>query len=156
MKVYRLCKRKYARNLDGRGAELYGGRWNEAGTPMIYTSSTRSLAMLEVLTGIPRQQYPEGYVIVTIKLPTNPIMLPMDSLPANWQTYPAPAETIALGTQWIQKQKSLSLSVPSVIMPEERNILINPFNDAFEDVNIENVKDYTFDRRLVGWKDISP
>ena len=152
MKVYRLCKEQYATKLDGKGAEMYGGRWNEVGTPMIYTSESRALAILEVLAGIPRQTLPRGFVVVTILLPQKPKILPLPTLVKDWQTYPPLPATMALGTRWVSERKSLALRVPSALMPEERNILINPHHDLIDTVMIEDVKDYVFDERLFGWK----
>ncbi|MDH5399886.1 MAG: RES family NAD+ phosphorylase [Cyclobacteriaceae bacterium] len=151
MEVYRLCKEKYAEKPDGEGAKRYGGRWNSKGTPMVYTSSTRSLAVLEVLTGLPHRQLPEGYVITTILLPHSPATLPEANIPLNWRQYPPPPILAKTGDLWISKMETLALSVPSVLIPQEQNILINPLFSDIKKIQITHIEPYIFDERLFAW-----
>ena len=152
MLVYRICRAKYADKLDGKGAELYGGRWNVVGTPVVYTSSTRSLAALEVLAGLPQLKLPEGFVVVTVTIPVAVEILPDSALPANWQTYPFGPETVSIGTQWASEMKSLALSVPSSMVPDERNVLINPLHQQAHKAEVSDIKNFIFDERLYAWE----
>ena len=87
MEVFRLSKAQYASDLTGTGAKLAGGRWNRAGVAVLYTSSSRALATLEVLVHIPAFYVPFDYVLSSIWIPDDSIqVLDIKLLPADWQT----------------------------------------------------------------------
>jgi RES domain-containing protein len=69
MKVYRLCNRQFSNDLSGKGAELFGGRWNSKGTAILYTSESRALCLTEVLVHATSNSIPDDYHLVTIELP---------------------------------------------------------------------------------------
>ena len=70
MRVYRICARRFAA-LDGEGARLYGGRWNRPGTPVVYSSATRALAILELLVHVDDDLAPTNLVMMAIEIPEN-------------------------------------------------------------------------------------
>jgi RES domain-containing protein len=148
MHVYRLCKAKYP-PLDDYGAYLYGGRWNSPGRAVIYAAASRALAALEFLTGVERHTALGPLQMVAIEVPNGKInSLKQDEIPKNWRTYPAGYSTKMLGDLWIQKAESLCLTVPSVIIPEEYNVLINPQHADFKNVKIVDSKSFEYDSRL--------
>lgn len=132
--AFRLVKARYAaRAFDGVGAKTFGGRWNHPGVPMVYLSDTPSLAALELLVHLHQSQILDSYVQITLRLPEKSIELFDDAhLPRNWQTDPAPHSTAQIGDEWITSRRRLALSVPSVLIPSQRNFLMNPLHKDFE------------------------
>ena len=131
MLAYRIADRRRP-IFDGTGAFLNGGRWNSPGVPMVYLSDTPSLAALELLVHLHQSQILEAYVQVTLRLQEKAIeILEAAHLPSDWQVDPAPISTAQLGDDWIASGRSLALSVPSVLIPSQRNLLLNPLHKHF-------------------------
>ena len=133
MKVYRISRCNYIRDLSGYGAYLYGGRWNSKGMHMLYTSSTASLAMLEMLVhGIEAR---DEYCVAIIEIPEENILeLEETELPPEWNQYPAPSALKSIGDNFIRENKYLILKVPSAIVSIESNLLINPQHKDFQKI----------------------
>jgi RES domain-containing protein len=148
MELYRVVKQTYAHDLSGNGAALYGGRWNEAGRPTLYTASSRSLAILEMLVHLQKPQPPTDYRIMVVYVPdTAPLTAVVDrQLPEDWKENEA--HTQQLGSQWLAAQESLLLRVPSVIVRAEYNYLLNPAQAFFAEVQLVSVESITFDPRF--------
>jgi RES domain-containing protein len=113
-------------DLSGLGAKLYGGRWNSEGRPMVYLTSSRSLGMLEALAHFSPTNLPTDYCMMTIDVPENFTELVIKSLPKNWHEYPEQNSTKQIGNGFLQDKKYLLLRVPSAIVPDEYNYLLNP------------------------------
>ena len=148
--LYRIARTKYAKDLSGEGARLAGGRWNHKGTPLIYTASSRSLACLEALVHMSQADFLITRRIVLIEIPKTivPVTIGQASLPKNWRQHPPPFALADIGTRWAESMKSLLLQVPSVVVPEEVNMLINPAHPDIKSVTITNLEDFMFDKRL--------
>lgn len=151
MEVYRIAMAPYSHDLTGIGARLYGGRWNQKGTAMIYTSKSRALAALEFLVHLPLSLAPAGLKIVTLQISDETTIdeIPLSGLPASWRSHPAPPQLAELGSSWVKKNKTLLLRVPSVIIEKEFNILINPGHPDIKLVSIGKIEDFKFDDRLL-------
>ena len=151
MLVYRIAKKGVVKDLSGTGAKLYGGRWNHKGTAVVYTSETRALATVEFLVHVSLSDAPRGLMISTIEIPDKivPQEVPRGSLPRGWRDYPPPRSVADLGTQWAKAKKSLLLRVPSAIVEQEYNILINPLHSEMAHVVLKDVAAFEFDKRLV-------
>lgn len=147
MTVYRICRAKYPYN-DGAGAALYGGRWNHKGTPLLYCGATLSLCALEVLAN--SDALPAGMVSIQVDVPDDiSIQTLGDSdLPLDWDAAVAPHSTKNIGTVWANNKTSLLLSIPSVIVPDERNYLINLLHPDFPKIKFGAPKPFIFDPRL--------
>lgn len=150
-KVYRLVRAKYAAPpalLSGEGAALAGGRWNAKGTRVVYASSHLSLAALEALVHAP--SLPTDLRVVEIDVPSALARTRWDvsDLPADWRDFPAPAAAQALGTAWLAAGRDLAVWVPSVVVPEEWNLLLNPAHRALARVKAKVLGPFTFDARL--------
>jgi len=147
--VYRIAKTSYIKDLTGAGARLYGGRWNHKGTPLIYTSQTRSLATVEFLVHLSLPHAPADISMATIEIPDDvrPEVIALHSLPSNWRKKPAPSELADLGTTWAQAKRSLLLRVPSAVVEHEFNILINPAHPDMPRVAVVNVEKLTINDR---------
>lgn len=148
MKVYRIANKKFAKDLSGEGAKLYGGRWNFTGDSMLYSASNVALAALEVVVNMQFINIPVDYKLVIIEIPDNikihPIFMNFDK---DWTKNMA--LTQYFGQLWLQSKKSLLTEVPSAIIPVDKNILINPLHPDFSKIKILDVVDFNFDNRLV-------
>lgn len=149
MIVFRLSKSAYARQLDGRGAERSGGRWNSKGTAMIYTSESRALCLAEITVRLPLGIMPLDYMLVTLEVPDNSIAeLPATGLPADWRSFPHANSTQLIGDDFVRNGRSLALKVPSAVVPGEFNYLINPRHPGIAAVRVAAVDALDFDKRL--------
>jgi RES domain-containing protein len=149
MLVYRIGKTKYALDLTGEGARLNGGRWNHKLTACLYTSETRALALLEYTVNVNIDDIPRALSFTTLEIPATPMeVLKEDDLPGNWKRAPAPASTKDFGTALLKAAKSLILKIPSTVIPNEYNYLINPAHPAHKDCKILEMEDFVYDLRI--------
>lgn len=147
MLVFRLVRQAYAQQLDGKGAALFGGRWNSVGKPLLYTAEHRSLAVLEYRVNNPLAL--KDLVMVTLEVPGHDIQtLSTQDLNTQWQTYSPQNKCAAIGDNWLESQKTLMLSVPSAVVPQENNILINPLHSGMKEVKILDTTSFLVDHRL--------
>lgn len=134
MQLYRLVHNKWAAQaFDGEGAKLYGGRWNSKGQLCVYTAGSEALAILEVLVHLNNRTALKQYRLFQLTITADEVLsLSQANLPTNWQQQPASIDTARIGDSWLAQNASLALSVPSVIAPRERNILLNPSHAAYQ------------------------
>ena len=142
-----------ADDLSGAGAKRDGGRWNAPGMAVVYTSENRALACLETVVHLNAGGLPFNRYLVAIDIPeavwsAARIETP-DSLPVGWDTEPAGRASIRLGTEWATAMTSALLRVPSVIIPEEVNVLINPLHPDARRLKATKVRRWLYDPRLV-------
>ncbi len=151
MEVYRIVKEKYADPLSGVGASLVGGRWNSVGIEMIYTSQSRALAILEVLAHLPKTLLPDDLVLLQIHIPESlPIIkISKSKLPENWQQFPPLRSTKQKGDQFIKLGKNVLLKVPSALVKDEYNYLINPHHEDFQKISLVKIEKFNLDNRLL-------
>jgi RES domain-containing protein len=150
LKVHRICARRY-RALDGEGARLHGGRWNHPGTSVVYASATLSLAALEILTQVDADLLPSDLVSIEIGVPDDLEIeeVRKQDLPPGWRRYPAPERLQEIGTAWARSLRAAVLSVPSAIIPEERNYLINPGHPGFSRIAASRPAPFRLEARLL-------
>lgn len=152
MQVYRITQASFADDLTGNGARLYGGRWNSEGVFALYTSQSRSLALLENIVHVPVSLLREKtYMIITLNIPDNASMAEIDinQLSKDWDSFNALPDTRTIGDRFFHAAKSLILKVPSVLMPEEYNFVLNPLMPAMKEVEIINKRKLAFNDRLL-------
>ncbi|HMN20716.1 MAG TPA: RES family NAD+ phosphorylase [Ottowia sp.] len=140
-----------ADDLDGKGAERVGGRWNARGTPLVYASSSRALACLETVV----------HLGGGVALPLNRYLVRLD-VPADlwatrtvfdaaaqvgWDALPPGRISIAWGTAWVQAGVSCLAEVPSVVVPEESNLLLNPRHPDAGRVSARKLRRWLYDPR---------
>lgn len=118
---------------------------------MVYCATSPSLAVLELLAHVDPDDAPEDLVLVELAVPGRRRPIP-DDLPTNWNAVPAQASTQAYGTAWIETGDSLTLSVPSVLLPTtaECVVLLNPAHRSAPRVTRVAESPFAFDRRLFG------
>jgi RES domain-containing protein len=150
MIVFRLTKSSYQNDLSGRGAEIYGGRWNSKNTPMIYTSQSRALCVAEIAVHSPLGIIPKDYFLITIEIPdTCKIKQISESeLPAGWSSIPHIHQTQQIGDIFIKNADNLVIKVPSAVVQGDWNFLINPLHQDISSIKIISVEEYNFDKRL--------
>jgi RES domain-containing protein len=147
--LWRIARRAYALDKLGVGPREAGGRWNTVGTAVIYAGCTVGIAALEKfvhLAGV----VPADLVLVRIVLPEGASSeAPRGTgLPPGWDAlYPGHA-SMEFGTQWVQEKRSLVLYVPSAVVPEECNGVINPGHGEFASVRMEIEREFHYDSRM--------
>lgn len=151
MEVFRLVKEKYAEPLSGIGASLAGGRWNSKGIEVIYTSSSRALAVLEVLVHLPLNLVPEDLIMLIIFIPDDIKIeqIEIQDLPENWQQFPPLKATQLIGDAFIAIQNSLVLRTHSAVVQGDFNYLINPKHPDFSRIKIVEKTNFLLDKRLL-------
>jgi RES domain-containing protein len=147
---WRIVKAKHARlAFSGEASSVSGGRWNSPGTKIIYTASSVSLAILEILVHLGRSDILGAYHLFHIAFDDSLVrQLDRSSLPSTWRNHPPPIETQAIGDQWSRANASVALAVPSVIVPHETNYLLNPGHHDFSAVRIDDPTPFPIDDRL--------
>jgi RES domain-containing protein len=150
MKAWRITKQRHARTaFSGEGARLYGGRWNSPGVPLVYVAQSQSLAILEVLVHLDAPALLEKYVFLEVDFDASLVIdLDRSPLPKNWQSDPVPDAIQAIGDRWVSSGNSAVLRVPSVLVPEESNFLLNPRHPDFGKIGISRPHAFRFDPRL--------
>lgn len=150
MILYRIAKCNYAADLSGAGARLYGGRWNSIGQPMVYMAASPSLAVLEVLVHLPPSIFPANFCLAEFDISDNSILTADNaSLPDDWQDVSPPIALKRLGDAFLKQNKYLLMKVPSVIVPQEFNYLLNPLHADAAKIKLVEKKPFSFDARLV-------
>lgn len=149
MYVYRISPCKYIEDLSGKGAFLFGGRWNTAGVSILYTASSASLALLETIVHMIKVPK-EDFCLVKLRLPDTSFYELTDAdLPLNWSAFPAPTALQSIGDQFIREGKKLAIILPSAVMPAETIILLNPNHPEWKFVKKEFTRNIYIDSRLL-------
>jgi RES domain-containing protein len=119
---------------------------------MVYTSATLSLAAQELFVHLDPADLPADLVSISAIIPDSVRVevLDPDTLPRNWREYPAPESLAAIGASWAASATSAVLAVPSAVIPQENNYLLNPSHSDFPRVTILDPSPFTFDSRI--WK----
>lgn len=147
MLLYRLTRKKYADQLSGKKAALFGGRWNSVGRPVIYTSEYRSLAVLEYRVNNPLAV--KDLIMLTIEVPDDSIKpVSVTELPENWNRFVPESPVAEIGDKWLAHGEFLLLKVPSVPIPEEHNYLLSPLHPHMKEVKITGQAPYLLDNRM--------
>jgi len=123
---------------------------------MVYTAASQSLAILEVLVGLDPEDAPLEFALLRAVIPDNVLVkgLEAHTLPTGWNVYPSPEVLQDLGDAWVRSGETCVLSVPSAIVPRERNYLLNPSHPDMVHIRIDPPESFTFDPRL--WKTGAP
>lgn len=139
-----------ADDLSGAGARISGGRWNEAGTAMVYASGSRALACLETIVHLNAGGLPLNRYLVEIEVPEDVWGAAETATPGiGWDAEPAGHVSIGHGTGWAAARRSALLLVPSVIVSEETNVLINPAHPDSRRIAARKLRKWLYDPRLV-------
>lgn len=148
--VWRITTARFAQTaFSGEGVRLYGGSWNPKGLDVVYTAESQSLALLELM--VQDDPLRAHYVLIPAQLPADlsETRIERDQLPNNWRTIGARAVLQAMGLGWLGGAQTAVLSVPSAVVPAERNFLINPRHREFTRIVIGEPQSLQTDTRLL-------
>lgn len=141
-----------ADDLSGTGARITGGRWNDTGVAMVYSSTSRALACLETIVHLNAGGLPLNRYLVEIEIPDRvwaaAQVKTAGSLAVGWDAKPCGRVSIAFGSAWAAARSSALLLVPSVIVPEEVNVLMNPAHPDAAGITARKVRKWLYDPRL--------
>lgn len=150
MFVYRITKKEHS-GLDGIGG-LYGpGRWHKKGNLVIYTSEHASLAAWEKIVHVTSfENLPRDLFLIKIEISEQAEIysVPKEILVTDWDSFPFAKETIEFGTSFLRNKEYLVLKVPSVIIPDEYNIILNPLHAGIQDCKIISEIPFKYDKRI--------
>jgi len=134
--------------FDGEGARRYGGRWNSPGKTAIYLAGSRALAALETLVHLsPSVAARQEFMRFEVRLP-QPHVNQLERDPGSFTPFVG-AETQAIGDRWLNNTSGLALCVPSSVIPEEHNYILNPRHPKFAQIEIGPPEPFAFDPRLI-------
>lgn len=138
---------------SGAGAKRTGGRWNRAGIPMVYAAPSLALAALETIVHLDAGGFPVNRYVVRIDVPlgiwSRRMAIDEGDAPGGWDAIPAGQTSISFGNDWAAEAKSALLLVPSIVVPMEQNVLINPCHPDAAAFLFTTVRRFNFDTRLV-------
>ncbi|CAN7427115.1 RES family NAD+ phosphorylase [Pseudoduganella sp. LjRoot289] len=139
-----------ANDLNGTGAKLTGGRWNSKGTPLVYCATSIALATLETVHYLRTKGLPFNRYLVRTDIPDSvwDARQVLDPLPGGWDAIPAGTSARAAGDDWIASRATALLLVPSVIVPDEYNVLINPQHGDAAAITATTIKRWICDPRF--------
>ena len=148
MIVYRITNEAYKNDISGNGAALYGSRWNSKGIHLLYTSQFISLSILESLVHLKKNQIPITQYLLHIEFPDEKKIteISFNKMKKNWHRESEYTQWI--GDQFMQNKEGLVLKVPSAIVPQESNFLLNPLHAEFKKVKIISSELLQLDKRL--------
>ncbi|MBK5214837.1 MAG: RES family NAD+ phosphorylase [Flavobacteriaceae bacterium] len=151
MRIFRIAKTQYIDDLSGEGARLYGGRWNKVGDVMLYFSENLSLSLLEIIVHVNYAELSLDYSFVEVEIPDSSIKIiqSVDFIRPKWSTEEAVNQLQILGSNWLKKKENLAMRVPSAVMPQESNILVNPLHKDIGELKITKIDKMDFDPRLL-------
>jgi RES domain-containing protein len=150
MQVWRIAKARFATDLSGQGAALFGGRWNHMEHRALYFGMTAAICALETFihaTEVPRF----ALKLVKLNLPDDPALYrepDIAELPKGWDAKPADTPSMDFGTDWLEENRQMGLIVPSSVLRFERNIMLNPEHPAASQIEIVTVTDFFYDSRM--------
>ena len=150
MRAWRIARERFALDRSGAGGLAEAGRWHPRGVPVIYAGMTVEICVLEKLvhTG---PFLPADLMLVEMTLPDEATLYEVaekTSLPKGWDTTPSHAVSMQFGGAFLRSARALGLIVPSAIVPEALNLVLNPRHPRFADVTMRIVRPFTFDKRL--------
>lgn len=149
MNLYRITKTKYANDISGEGAKMYGARWNRPGMAVLYTSEARSLALLELIVHFDSKnafKLPHSYISLEIE---NFFIETLDnSLLPKTKLEPNDDRLWKITDYYFKEKKVLALKVPSVLIPEENNIILNAEHADYKSIKLINIEPINLDERF--------
>jgi len=139
--LYRVNHKKHVSDLSGYGAKINGGRWNHVGIPVLYTAENISLAILESSLLISKKYWKNKYSYLSLTIPksTKIQTVLLKDLKKGWRDYPPNDATKDIGHRWFHSKVAI-LKVPSVVVPDESNYIINPNHKDFKEFAISKPK----------------
>ena len=147
MLVYRITKAIYADRLVASGG---AARWNSRGQFVIYTAATRALACLENVVHRSGEGLIDAFRVMNVDIPDTLIIerISLEMLPPDWRDFHQYDACQRIGGEWLRKGQSAILQVPSAIISNEWNYLLNPAHPDFSRIKLVGVEPFMFDPRI--------
>jgi len=149
MIVYRLANAAYINDLTGTGAKLYGGRWNMAGFAAIYTAENISLSALEILVNTDKNKIPPAYSLLKLYIPDGLAVKKINAENLKDKWYGDFEYSQFIGSEFLRSGKEAIMKIPSAVIREENNFLLNPAHTDFKKITVKEVTAFDFDIRLL-------
>jgi RES domain-containing protein len=148
--AWRIVEARYAAGaFGGEGSRRFGGRWNSEGTAVVYTAGSQALAVLEMLVHLVEDDFLSPYRLIPVTFDERIVSeIELRSLPRGWRRRSTPRAVRAIGDKWVASGTSAVLRVPSVLVPDESNYVLNVRHPDFAKVTIGRPQPYRFDPRL--------
>jgi RES domain-containing protein len=149
MKLWRISQHKYALDRLCAGSALYGGRWNPVGLPALYCGASIAICALEKFVHVGQAPLPP-LVLVELEIPERSTVYSpaMSELPSGWDDLPTSTSAQAFGRVWLEQGELLAMRIPSAVLPEESNVILNPRHPDFQYVQMAVVRPFSFDQRM--------
>lgn len=152
MQVFRITRKRYeSQVLSGEGGRRVASRWNYKGDSIVYTSSSRSLSLLEMLVHMDMEDMRKmDLLICEIHIPERLKIesIPIQKLPEGWNRTPFNKGSQQYWRHFIEDRKAAVLRVPSVIIPEEWNYLIDPEHPDSKKIKVRSCNPLQVDARF--------
>lgn len=153
---WRIADHRWATDKSGQGMAIFGGRWNPIGVPAIYGAESIALASLEKWVHLAGVMPVKPLALVAVDVPEGAgqiLEMSGDDLPASWNVMPSSEETAVLGAAHFRPDDRgnyavLGFAVPSVVVPESRNIVLNPQHPGMAQVSFTVSRDFVYDARM--------
>jgi RES domain-containing protein len=148
--AWRITRKKYVREaFSGEGAKQFAGRWNPIGYPVIYVAESLSLAILELIVHLENDSDISSFAAIPVNFSRSIVqVLPESQWPDNWFSLPISEPSQQVGKTWIEEMSSVVLQVPSSVVPQECNFLINPRHPKFSKIKIGTPQSLHIDQRI--------
>jgi RES domain-containing protein len=140
--------------VSGQGGLYASGRWTLRGRPVVYTSASISLAVLEYTVNYRRRGWGPATVLGRAVIPANVRVeaISIERLPANWFAASALPQLQILGDEWLERGETAVLKVPSAVVTEEWNYLLNPLHADFRKFRVSRPQAFNFDQRVARFR----
>lgn len=149
--AYRIVKARHAgAAFSGEGARVAGGRWNLPGDAAVYASASLALAAIETFVHLGEDAVHLRFVSFRIDIPDDVPVLRCRRPPPRWRAEPPEEPSMRYGSTWLRRRRTAVLEVPSVVVPSERNVLLNPAHPDFARLRWSRPQAFVFDPRM--WK----
>ena len=150
--AWRLSPPAYADALNGEGNRVFGARWNSPGRGVVYTCENLSLCVLETyvhFSSAQREIIPD-FMAVQIRIPDDAGVVTIETAAFEGLLSGGNPEGACrrIGDGWLASGQELVLAAPSVVVPEERNLMLNPAHPRMNEVAILRRRRFQFDARL--------
>lgn len=151
MRLWRIASPKWALDKSCEGSKVYGGRWNPPGFGALYAGFNVEISVLEKFVHLEGIHFPP-LKLVSVDVPDVSSLFfrpSLDELPKDWASLPVSSSSQDFGKVWLQSKQQLVMVVPSAILPEAQNAVINPLHSSYSKVKLSNVRDFSFDVRML-------
>lgn len=147
---YRIFQAQWSASaMTGEGARMFGGRWNPPGMSAVYLAESRALAALEILVHAPREAMHLDWRLIRVEIPDDWIeVVDPAQLPKDWRALPSSPGAKRFGGDWLSERRAVALKLPSVIIPDESTILLDPLHPQAASLGISPPEIFSFDPRF--------